>query len=133
MKVLVCGGRDFNDRRFVYNELDKRHAVTPISLLICGGARGADQLAQDWASYRRVACRVFNADWETHGRAAGPIRNQLMLDDGTPDLVMAFPGNRGTADMVRRATELGVKTHYIGDTETDGDDYADRAEWKARR
>ena len=43
------------------------------------------------------------ADWEKHGKAAGAIRNQQMLDDYHPDAVIAFPGGRGTADMIKRA------------------------------
>lgn len=47
-------------------------------------------------------------------RAAGPIRDQEMLDKGKPDLVVAFLGNRGTADMVRRAREAGVPVRRPG-------------------
>jgi hypothetical protein len=53
------------------------------------------------------------ADWNTHGRAAGPIRNQRMLDEVKPELVVAFPGGRGTADMVRRAREAGVNVYLV--------------------
>jgi hypothetical protein len=52
---------------------------------------------------------VYPADWAKHGRAASPIRNQQMLDEGRPNLVVAFPGGRGTADMVRRARSAGVE------------------------
>lgn len=106
MRVLVCGGRDYADRRCVYAVLDDLagHAEE----IICGGANGADALARDWAAYRSIPCHVYNADWETHGRKAGPLRNQKMLDEGKPDLVIAFPGGRGTADMLRRAERAGV-------------------------
>jgi hypothetical protein len=56
-----------------------------------------------------IPCSVYMADWDGLGRKAGPIRNQRMLDEGKPDLVIAFPGGRGTADMVRRAREAGVE------------------------
>lgn len=52
--------------------------------------------------------RTFRANSRKHGRAAGPIRNQQMLDEGKPHLVVAFPGGTGTADMVRRAQAAGV-------------------------
>jgi hypothetical protein len=52
---------------------------------------------------------VYKAEWDKHGRAAGPIRNQQMLDDGKPDLVLAFAGGRGTDDMCRRAREAGIE------------------------
>lgn len=112
-KVLVCGGRDYGDRRAVYDILDRAHSVNPITLLICGGARGADQLAAGWAAYRSVPTKVFRADWEKHGRGAGPLRNQQMLTEGDPDLVIAFPGGRGTADMARRAEAASVPVAYI--------------------
>jgi hypothetical protein len=106
-RVLVCGGRDFFDNRAVsdcLNALDPRPAV-----LINGGAPGADRAAWLWAKRQPdVQCLVFNADWGIHGKAAGPIRNQRMLDEGKPTLVVAFPGGRGTADMVRRARAAGV-------------------------
>ena len=63
----------------------------------------------------RAACDVYMADWDGLGRKAGPIRNQRMLDDGKPDLGIAFPGGRGTADMVRRAREAGVETIQVQD------------------
>jgi hypothetical protein len=107
-RVLVCGGRDYADRRRVYGILDVAHAANPIVWLIAGGANGADALAIDWARKEQVKFQVFNADWESLGRKAGPIRNQQMLDEGKPHMVIAFPGGKGTADMVRRAEAAKV-------------------------
>jgi len=87
--------------------LDAIHAETPISVLMHGNARGADGLADEWAA-GKVQTATFTPAWESHGRAAGPLRNQEMLDAG-PDLVVAFPGGRGTADMVRRAKTVNVR------------------------
>ena len=56
-----------------------------------------------------LPCAVYRADWEGLGRKAGPIRNQQMLDEGKPDLVVAFPGGRGTANMMRIAREAGIE------------------------
>lgn len=123
MKVLVCGGRDYSDREVVYAHLDGLLAKVVEAgdrlTVIHGHARGADELADDWArekiaSYVRVSIHGFRADWTKHGRAAGPIRNQRMLDEGKPDLVVAFPGGKGTADMVRRAREAGVEVVEVG-------------------
>jgi len=108
MRVLVCGGRDFNDHAMVFERLDALHQRDQISLLIEGGARGADALAAEWALARRVPSRRFTAQWDVHGRSAGPIRNQKMLDEGKPDLVVAFPGGRGTANMIALAKTAGV-------------------------
>lgn len=106
MRVLVCGGRNFQDWRKVYSILD---GIYGVSCIIEGGALGADCFAAEWADDAEVDHLQFNADWKTHGKAAGPIRNQRMLDEGKPDLVVAFPGGSGTADMVRRAKKAGVE------------------------
>jgi YspA, cpYpsA-related SLOG family len=107
MKVIVCGGRDYSDRAHIFSVLDAIHAQAPITILMHGNARGADSLADEWAA-GKVKTAAFTPAWEEHGRAAGPLRNQEMLDAG-PDLVIAFPGGRGTADMVKRAKSVGVE------------------------
>ena len=107
MKVIVCGGRAYSNRQRVFDVLDVLHAKTPITLIIHGGATGADNLAYEWAMKRHVACAAFQADWANYGRAAGPIRNALMLEE-RPAMVVAFPGGRGTLDMVQRAMDAHV-------------------------
>lgn len=109
MKVLVCGGRDFDDVDLMYGVLD----ALDINHVVSGHARGADQMAEMWADQRGIPLSIFPAEWEVHGRRAGPIRNQQMLDEGKPDLVIAFPGGRGTADMVARAKKAGVMVREI--------------------
>lgn len=109
MKALVCGGRFYSNSDQLYSFLDSQHAEMPITTIIDGGAQGADHLAMTWAARKRIQHRRFNADWSTHGKAAGPIRNQQMLDEGKPDVVIAFPGGKGTADMVSRAKAQGFK------------------------
>lgn len=113
MRVLVCGGRDFIDRTWLFRELDALHSSRNVTMVISGCAPGADSLGIEWAEARRIEVGRFPADWDTHGRAAGPIRNQRMLDEGKPDLVIAFPGGRGTADMSRRAREAGIELIVI--------------------
>jgi hypothetical protein len=103
MRVLVCGGRILPTVRFL--RLSNLRRTRGIELVIAGGARGADTMAAEWATARSIPCLVYMADWDGLGPTAGPIRNQRMLDEGKPDLVMAFPGGRDTADMVRRARE----------------------------
>ena len=84
-------------------------------VVIHGGARGADDLARQWGEISvGIEGVEFRADWTARGKAAGMIRNQRMLDEGRPDLVVAFPGGRGTADMVRRARKAGVEVIEIG-------------------
>jgi len=73
-------------------------------------------MANAWAVDHNLAIRSFPADWEKDGLAAGPMRNQRMLDEGKPDLVIAFPGGRGTADMVQRAKAAHVRVIEISAT-----------------
>lgn len=113
MRVLVCGGRDFTDRDWLFTELDSMHQTDPISVIIEGRAAGADTLACMWAVARRVSYEHYPADWKTHGRAAGPLRNAKMLSAGRPDLVLAFPGGSGTANMVKQARASGVNTKLV--------------------
>jgi hypothetical protein len=114
MRVVICGGRQFADAAFLWKTIDEFHAKTPITEVIVGGAVGADTLGEHWAKDRRVPYRIFMADWATHGRAAGPIRNKAMLDEGKPDLVVAFPGGSGTANMLSQARAAGVKVWQPG-------------------
>ena len=133
MKVCVCGGREFGSIRVrdendfpreakrrgvaevrkLFDFLDALHSETPISEIIHGGARGADTQAGLWARWRTVAVRVFEANWEQEGKAAGVLRNQLMLEEGRPDLLVAFSGGRGTADCVLRARKMGIPVRVV--------------------
>jgi UDP-glucose 4-epimerase len=113
MRVLVCGGRNYLDSRRVYSVLDKLHTEAGIDHIINGGANGADMLSSDWAAMHGVKGTIYMADWENYGTMAGPLRNQLMLDQGEPDVVIAFAGGRGTADMVKKARRAGVEVIEI--------------------
>lgn len=121
-RILVCGGRDYADYLRLATVLDDlcytRGWITepsddgnylPRVHIISGKARGADMLSIDWAVCRYCSWSEYPADWKQHGRKAGPIRNQYMLDHGKPDVVVAFPGGTGTNDMVRRAKRAGVE------------------------
>jgi hypothetical protein len=99
--VLVCGSRGWTDETAIHRELEK---LAPGSRVIHGGARGADSIAGELARERGLEVVVYPADWHAHGKGAGPIRNQQMLDEGRPDFVWAFTlGTPGTADMLRRS------------------------------
>ena len=117
MRLLVCGGRNFGTSSMDICKLDEAldcfHGNTPISELIHGAARGADNMAAYWAVRNQIPCRAFPADWKKHGRAAGHIRNQQMLDEGQPNMVMAFPGGRGTANMISRAEKAGIPVQCV--------------------
>ena len=100
-RVLVCGGRDYNDLQKIFDVLyyldGPQHGRGPITCVIHGAAIGADSLAALWAKKVGKQGLPYPADWEKHGKSAGPIRNAKMLREGKPDLVVAFPGGKGTA------------------------------------
>lgn len=113
--------------RAVMTDLLKEHGRFQ---LIHGGARGADALAGGWASEAEIPTSVFPADWTNTARPgalvknrrdgtqydalAGIVRNQRMLDEGKPTLVVAFPGGSGTRDMIDKALAAGIETRVIG-------------------
>lgn len=119
MKILVTGGRDYNDLRTVTRVLCQLLKEYPGMILVHGGCEtkhrgtglliGADYLADVWARAYEVPSFRYPAKWKLHGDAAGPIRNQQMIDEQRPDLVVRFPGGRGTADCARRAIKAGVR------------------------
>ena len=102
MKVLVCGGRDYSDKKYLEEFLDRVHEETPITILIHGAARGADRLAGMWAKSRELELIEVPAEWDRYGKAAGHIRNSEMLTH-KPNLVVAFPGGKGTSNMIKKA------------------------------
>lgn len=124
MKVLIYGGRDFGHVRAANlspEELERRSAEYRLGYdfltslfpernveVIQGGATGADALGADWAVCSEVALKTFRADWQRWGRAAGPMRNARMLEEGKPEMAVEFPGGRGTADMRLRLQKAGV-------------------------
>ena len=109
LRVLVCGGRNYRDQEHVWTTLSELNAKQPIGLLIHGAATGADRLAQAWALSRLIPDREFDANWPKYGGAAGAIRNRQVIEEGKPDLVVAFPGGPGTVDLVQRAKLHSVK------------------------
>ncbi|MFN3197147.1 MAG: DUF2493 domain-containing protein [Bradymonadia bacterium] len=114
--LIVCGGRDYADQQAAFHALDTlhQHGRGPVDHIIEGGARGADALGRAWAQSRGVAVTTCPARWDKFGKRAGLLRNQQMLDDFEIDLVVAFPGGRGTADMIRRARQAQVQVWRTG-------------------
>lgn len=123
LRVVVCGGRAYADRRLLYVTLDRIHEQRgPIVLLAHGDSGsldrwgqvtgGADKLAHVWATRRGI--RVEPVPYKRAlGRAGGPVRNREMLDLFSPQLVIAFPGKDGTADMVRQARARGIEVEEV--------------------
>lgn len=109
MKVLVCGGRKYSNWPQVQYWLNRIHKHSPITHIINGDAKGADALSTKWAERNSVPVTSYPADWDLHGKSAGPRRNALMLKDN-PDIacVIAFPGGRGTYHMVSLAKKSDI-------------------------
>lgn len=128
-RVLVYGGRNFSDRQKLFAFLDEIDRTHVIDLIIEGEAPGADLLARAWAESRRVPFHPFPADWDDIDRpgavvrrtrtgklydaAAGPYRNQRMIDEGCPDMAVECPGGNGTADMRSRLRQAGIEPLFL--------------------
>lgn len=111
MRVIICGDRNWDDRKSIENYI----LSLPIgSVIIQGKCRGADEIARYYAFLYGYEYIDFPADWERYGKAAGPIRNRQMLDEGIPDIVVAFHNDisksKGTANMLKQAEERGIPT-----------------------
>jgi hypothetical protein len=102
MKTIIAGGRDYqlnhDDVKFLSSLL--------ITEVVSGGATGADRGGEAFAQAKGIPIKVFKADWDKHGRAAGPIRNREMAQYA--DAVVLFPGGKGTASMMKEATRAGI-------------------------
>ncbi len=107
MRILVCGGRDYTNT-YVMKAVLKDYFYGPEDCLICGMAKGADMMAFHYVDATDSHIECYPANWDEYGRSAGPIRNQQMLDEGKPDIVIAFPGGRGTAHMIKISKKAGV-------------------------
>lgn len=115
MRTIICGGRNYiftpEDRAW----LDQLKIKLPITLVLSGAQKtwtgttyiGADWFGQQWAYMNMLPVETYPADWNNHGRAAGPLRNEKMAK--IADACIAFSGGKGTADMVMRATEKGLR------------------------
>jgi hypothetical protein len=114
IKVLVCGGRKYLNREFMFHWLDSFYDTNEISHVITGGAAGADALANVWAEQRGIQQVIMPANWRAHGRSAGPMRNRAMADM-KPDIVIAFPGGNGTASMCTIARENKIQVLEIAE------------------
>ena len=110
IRVLICGDRKWVNVKPIKEFLENLPRST---IIIHGGAEGADKIAGRIATSLGMEVKVFDAQWETHGKSAGPIRNTQMLTEGKPDAVVYFHNNledsKGTKNMVKQAEKAGVK------------------------
>jgi hypothetical protein len=119
MRLLVTGDRNWANDQIIGAVLTSLARDYPDLVLIEGGANGADILSADIGRYLGIKVLEFKADWNRFGRGAGPIRNQQMLDEGKPTVVMAFhpslKDSRGTLDMVKRARSANLPVTWLDD------------------
>jgi hypothetical protein len=123
MRLLVCGGRkygvDYQGNEItlltwpLYDILQEYLDKNPDLTIIQGGARGADYWAKIWALHAGVPHLEFPAEWDKYGRGAGVIRNTRMIVEGRPDLILAFPGGSGTANMVSQGKKYNINTRQV--------------------
>jgi YspA, cpYpsA-related SLOG family len=109
MKLGIIGSRTFTDYEFMKRHVD----LSNVELIVSGGARGADSLAEQLATEHNIPTLIFKADWKTHGVAAGFIRNTTIVEES--DVIIAFwdGKSRGTMDTVSKAKKAGKTVSVI--------------------
>jgi len=114
MKLIIAGSRTYESYLGLCRILRDTGLHDRITMVISGGARGADSLGERWANDHKRDLRVIYGDWKTHGRKAGPLRNEYMAANA--DALLAIrntKSSRGTDDMIRRARAHGLEVHVF--------------------
>lgn len=113
MRILITGSRNHDHPETIHKAIDKhtKHAPSAVTIVSGGCPTGADRIAEEYARTQGITLEIHPAKWHVHGRAAGPIRNQEMVDAGA-DIVLAFPvgESRGTRHCISAAQKAGLKT-----------------------
>jgi hypothetical protein len=103
MRLLVTGGRHLDDVALIHRALTLIHAAQPLCVVIHGGHALAGVAIEDWARDMRLHVLRYPANWREFGKRAESIRNDFMLADSRPDLVLALPGGDDTRALVLSA------------------------------
>lgn len=103
-KVIVTGGRDFDDAGLVFDVLERIKA----DVIIHGDCRGLDTLAGKYGVMKGLRVIPYPAKWKELGKRAGPIRNIQMLEENPDAILIAFPGGTGTANCIAEARKRGI-------------------------
>lgn len=109
MRYVISGSRTITDEKWVEQQL--RSYIACKDCVITGGAKGVDTIAHDYAFRMFCDTKVINADWDKHGRAAGPIRNGLMLNEGDVLIALWDGKSRGTKNCIEQAMRRKIETH----------------------
>ncbi len=115
-KLIVAGGRDFSDRELMDRQIRNTIAELPddnVVSIVSGMAKGADSLAVQWAQIHQCKLYKHYADWTTHGKRAGYLRNQEMCD--VADGLLAFWDgiSKGTNHMITIARNKGIYVKVV--------------------
>ena len=103
-----------NDGIELLSHIKKKNKDIPV-IIISGHAKGADSLAEQWAKKREVSLEIYPAEWDVYGKSAGFMRNQQMIDEGLPDLVVAFSGGKGTVNMIKLSNQANIPLYNVRD------------------
>ena len=111
MKLAIVGSRNFADPERLSRIVDKVQG--DITLIVSGGARGADTLAEYYAKKKAIPYLIFPADWDKHGKKAGILRNQDIVDNADAMIAFLAPESKGTKDSIKRAQKKGIPIHIV--------------------
>lgn len=103
MRLIIAGGRDYELSKADVNKLNQIEGITEV---VSGGCCGADKDGESWARSKKIPIKKFEADWNIHGRSAGPKRNAEMA--AYADAVVLFKGGSGTRSMFKEATKRSL-------------------------
>lgn len=103
MKLIIAGGRDYQLQDNDYKKLNELASVFLITEVVSGGCSGVDKCGEAWAALKDIKVTRFPANWQVHGKAAGPIRNKQMAEYA--DMLITFKGGVGTQNMIRQVKE----------------------------
>lgn len=102
MKILICGDRNWNNFDLIFNTIKKFVDNYGVITIVQGECKGADRMGKLVAQRFKIPCKGYPADWGKYGKKAGPMRNEQMLVEECPDIVIAFHNNiessKGTKD-----------------------------------
>ncbi len=106
MRVVIAGGRNIHNYELVLDAIEE--SKFNIQTVVSGGAKGVDALGERYAEEMNINLKIFHADWETHGRAAGPIRNRKMAENADAVIAIWDGKSRGTKNMIETAQKKGL-------------------------
>jgi hypothetical protein len=112
MKVIIAGGRDFDNYILLREKCDEL-IESNLTEIVSGGARGTDKLGEQYSKEKGFDLKIFPADWNKHGKGAGHIRNRQMADYG--EMLIAFWDGKssGTKNMIENSKKLGLTVHIV--------------------